>query len=318
MTTEASLRVDALRDILMAPVRGLNVFRTGSLPSAPGERYPHRLAKDAGTTLAAYMALGYLLHQVRSRATRKKVDAGLKSYVNRAFPVLSPDPNLDDREEEARIREEGVVGEAEATSSSPAVLTKVAADSDEGSGWEDFMGTWLNKDTSIIHVAALLASAYGGFQLGSSLSKKRRARNESARLVTSIAKARNKLDAKLFERLKERAYLRKSADWQGLFGLREWLAGKSDLDFGMKDAAAGTTRVVTTTGLAVSLLAFLASKRYYDGKDPNRAALKKAQKQLKQFMQTPVVPQLQLRLPRELSVDVPRMSKGRSGFSLQR
>lgn len=245
------------------PVSWLNPLHGVDVDLRSGETKTSKMMGDSAKTAAAWftviMSLRLLQAATGSRAdeTRK-----LTSELNARLPVLSPDPNLQDMKQEARMQGLGM-------------LPKTAED--KSSLKAAFSDIW-HLGRSSLHkwyLPVVLLSAYagihGGWKAGDALINKL----EEKSLKKRLGSAQNSLDKVLYDE-----YMRS----RGFGGLpKEAATGKEEAASGSEkqsvwsrlfDPARAGEQLLTLYALVAWMASHIATKKLMDKRDPQRKRTK--------------------------------------------
>lgn len=143
-------------------------------------------------------------------------DEYLQALLNARQPIISLDPNLDDAEEERKVRAIGAVPASAAPA--PGILEKdangVASDiRSVVTSPARLLAKWIEKspDFSSIHPGVAMAAALAGVYGGHRLAKKQQASEDEEKVDERLGDVRNQTEAEAFNTLLQQGRLPKTA-----------------------------------------------------------------------------------------------------------
>ena len=248
---------------LFNPLEYQNILQpTNSTPLSKGMHH-------AGALALGYGGLGLVLRKLLSKGTGVPDKAALQAQVAARFPTLSMDPNLDDEEEEQKIRELG--------------LTKGAAE--DGAVKQLFTGSQHGA-----HPGMAILGALAGGTIGYKLSDFLEDRKREAELDKSIAQQQNEIDKLLHEEYVRTRGLSPKVAADGGVVTPESLNKRFPNSSGGAGEIPGSEaplwvgnplnwpKAISTTYwmwvLAATAMGYQASKKYMNSTDPARKRMK--------------------------------------------
>jgi hypothetical protein len=227
---------------LSAPAEGGFAWHNRWLPVVFGNpRYKDRHARAlfrAGELAVGYGSAAYLVRAALQKIQAKKGGedaAKIEAYLNSRFPVLSPDPSLQDYTREQRLRQQGLE----------------VLDDKQALDFSDFVPSFTrpNEYWLALNFVAALGASGAAITLYDRLQKKK----EERRTSSELSSARQKLDKLYYDE-----FLRTR-------GLESKEAG---------GPFATAKSVYILYAVATGALAYASARRYFQYSDPARKQLK--------------------------------------------